>query len=331
MKNLAKYLSYEERLQAINNIDYILEFIGIPVAKRAKKEPNWETQKRLLEHKVNLIISRTWEEKVKEATAKAVEILKIDGVTAAVAKAVSASLEQILGMGFVVSAVKDTKLIDHIQYAYDMAGKRTAKALKLPYAFTFVDEEAKAWLSKDMTYWIGQYYNEHIKEAVTKTVIHYAIEEGQNAWTTGQRIKDILAGTYEIPPGYLPRSYIRAEAYWQGLATNAITRATVFGSIEPMVQAEVTEYEILNPMDDRTSPICRHLHGKKFSIEHAVKLRDDVLDAKTPEDIKTIHPWPKLREIEDLDTEQLAAKGLSLPPYHFHCRTTIVATKFKEY
>jgi len=301
------------------------------VDKRAQKEPDWETQKRILEHRVNLIISRTWEEKVKEATAKAVEILEIGAITAVAAKAVSASLEQILGMGFVVSAVKDTKLIDHIQYAYDMAGKRTAKKLKLPYAFTFVDEEAKAWLSKDMTYWIGQYYNDHIKEAVTKTVIRYAVEEGQNAWTTGQRIKDILAGTYEVPPGYLPGSYIRAEAYWEGLASNAITRATVFGSVERYAQADVTEYEILTAKDERVCPICGHMHGKKFSIEQAVQLRDKVLNAKSPEDIKRINPWPKLSEIQDMDTDDLAASGMQLPPFHFRCRCTVKATKFKEY
>ncbi len=331
MKNLAKYLSYEERLQAINNIDYILEFIGIPVAKRAKKEPDWETQKRLLEAKVNHIISRSWEEKVKESTAKAIEILEIGGVTAAAAKVISGALEPILGLGLTARVVTDTKLIDHVLYAYDMAGRRTAKLLKLPYALTFVDEKAKAWLTKDLIYWIGQYYNEHIKEAVTKTVIQYAIEEGQNAWTTGQRIKDILTGTYEIPPDYLPRSYIRAEAYWEGLASNAITRATVFGSVEQWVQAEVTEYEILTAEDERVCSICGHMHGKKFTIEQAVGLRDKTLNAKSPEDIKEINPWPKLSEIKDWDSDKLAAGGMQLPPFHFHCRCDVVATEFKEY
>lgn len=321
-------LSKADRQAMIENIDFILGYINI--AKRAKPEDDYAAKKRRMEARINKILADTWNEKSSEATARARELLAYTGITAATAAIIADSLELTMKQLF-VNVVMDKKLVDHIHYAYDMAGKRTAKKLKLPYYLTIVDERAKNWLARDMVYWIGQFYNDHIKEAVTKTVIQYAIEEGQNAWTTGQRIKDVLAGTYEIPPAYLPKSYIRAEAYWQGLAANATTRATVFGGVEPMVQAGVIEYEILTAGDERVCQICRPMHGRKFSIEQAVRLRDRVLGAKTPGDIKNIHQWPKVNEVADWDNDTLAAHGMNLPPFHFHCRCDVVASKFKSY
>lgn len=323
-------LSKAERRTMIGDIDFILDYIDINIVKRAKSEDDYAARKRRLEARINKILADAWDDKSREAAARARELLSYIDMTASTAAVIADSLEYIMSQAL-ISVVVDDKLVDHIHYAYDMAGKRVARKLKLPYFLTIVDVQAKNWLARDMVYWVGQFYNNHIKEAVTKTVIHYAIEEGQNAWTTGQRIKDVLAGTCKIPPAYMPKSYIRAEAYWQGLAANAITRGTIFGGIEPMVQAGVTEYEILTAEDERVCPICRPMHGRKFSIEQAVRLRDKVLGAETPDDIRSIHPWPKVAEATNWSNNKLAEAGMSLPPFHFHCRCDIVATKFKRY
>lgn len=189
----------------------------------------------------------------------------------------------------------------------------------------------KKWLDNDFTFWIGNFYNSFIQSAVTSTVIEYAINQGQNAWVTGQRVKDVISGIYDIPPKYLPGSYIRSEAYWQGLATEAITRSAVFGVIEPMLAAEVETYEIINAGDERVCPLCRHMNGKTFSIQHAVELRDNFLNSTTPTEVKTIHPWRTLKEVKDWDEATLAANGMQLPSFHFFCRCDIVAKTFKEY
>gem|GEM_PF-3372583 len=327
MKNIANCLTTYERLQLADDIDYILEYL-------VRKEASPDIARRLyqIEQELTSLLNKFWNAKSKKAAEMVIKALKIYGkkLTALHAEVIANKLEEPMSHEL-VKVVRDRKLIDHVMYAYDMVGKQTAKELQLPYALTFVDKQAKEWLAKDMTYWIGQYYNNHIKEAVTSAVVEYAIEQGQGPWATGQRIKDILAGTYEIPPKFMPKAYIRAEAYWQGLANNAITRAAVFGRIEPMVAADVETYEIINANDTRVCPLCRFMNGKRFSMQHAVEMRNKFLSAENPEDIKTIHPWRTLKEVKEWDDAKLAANGMSLPDYHFHCRCTIIATTFREY
>lgn len=310
--------------QMLNNLAIALDNFLDRVEKRSAID--YEMQRRRLEQKINQIIQQAWAAQTEKAFKEAVRLLeqysrqleKLD------AQAIADGLAPVMS-GELVQVAVSNKLVDHIHYTYDMAGQKTARQLKLSYAFTFTDQRAKDWLVKDTIYWIGNFYNDFIKNAVIKTVIQYAVKEGQDQWTTGQRIKEILAGTYEIPPKYLPASYIRAEAYWELVAGNATTRATVFGSIEPMLQADVKEYEIITAADERVCPICSRMNGKKFKIEHAVELRDKLLNAKTPEDVKTIHPWYRAQEIDSWEPEALARKGMALPPFHGLCRCDIVA------
>jgi len=314
MSNLAKALdNFLEQMEKRSTVDY-------------------EARRRRVEQKINQIIQQAWTAQTEKAYKEAVKLLKKYGneLTELNAQAIAEGIAPAMS-NELVQIVADKGLVDHVHYAYDMAGQRTAAWLKLPYALTFVDQQAKDWLSKDTVYWIGNFYDHFIREAVTKTVIQYAVEEGQNYWTTGQRIKEVLAGTYEIPPKYLPTTYVRAEAYWQLVSCEAVTRATVFGSIEPMLAADVEEYEILTAEDERVCPLCGRMHGKKFKIGHAVKLRDKFLGAKTPEAVKTAHPWNKVQEIDSWEPEALAGIGMALPSFHANCRCDIVVSEFKEY
>lgn len=316
--------------QLLSNLAEALNNFLDQIEKRSTV--GYEVRRRQLENKINQVIQRAWVAQTEKARKQAVRLLEQYGrqLEKLDAQAIADGLAPVMGSEL-VQVVADEGLVDHVHYAYDMAGVRMAKQLKLPYALTFVDQRARDWLVKDTVYWIGNFYNEHIRDAVTKTTIQYAIEEGQNYWTTGQRIKEVLAGTYDIPPKYLPASYVRAEAYWQLVSCEAVTRATVFGSIEPMLAADVEEYEILTAEDERVCPLCGRMHGKKFKIKHAVELRDKFLNSKTPEDAKLVHPWHRIQEIDSWEPEALARKGMSLPSFHGHCRCDIVVSKFREY
>ena len=323
-------LTKQERLQMMDDIDYILAFMGISIAKEAVPKPP-QVSLIEIEGKINKVLALAWKAKTEDAYKKAVTLLEQYGrdLDRTKARMIADGLNVTMSTDL-MEAMSSTRLVDHIYYTYDMAGNRTAKKLKVPYVFTIVDQKAKDWLVKDTVYWIGNFYNSFVRDAVTQTVIQYAIEEGQNYWTTGQRIKEVLGGTYEIPPKYLPGSYIRAESYWQLLASNATTRANIFGQIEPMLAADVTEYEILAAHDERMCPLCGKMDGKRFSIEHAVKLRDDMMNAKTPEDVKTVHPWHTVKDIKSWAPEELAGQGMALPPFHGSCRCDIVVSSFVE-
>lgn len=329
MLNLAT-LSPTEKRDLADAIDYILDYIGMPVSVSKAKTPDYGKKLLALEKKIAAALKKAWAAKTKEAVNKAVEALQDlgDQLSEMHAEIIANGLGEILGRQF-VETVKD-ELVKHIVTAYDMVGRQTAKELEIPYAFTLVDQKAIDWLTKDMTYWVGAYYNTFVKNAVTAGVKEYAVKQGQDAWTTGQRLKEVIGGE-KVPPNFVPHGYVRVEQYFEGLACNAITRATVFGRIEPMLQADVETYEIISAGDSRVCWLCHEMDGKTFSIQEAVKIRDAMLNAQNPDDIKAIHPWPKLEEVKGKSEGELAKAGIALPDFHFFCRCDYVASSFTYY
>jgi len=83
--------------------------------------------------------------------------------------------------------------------------------------------------------------------------------------------------------------------------------------------------EVLAVMDERTSEICKMMNGRIIPVANAAGQRDAMMAAKSPEDVKTISPWLKPAQLKGLDTKGIMGKGVIMPPYHFHCRTTVVA------
>ena len=124
-------------------------------------------------------------------------------------------------------------------------------------------------------------------------------------------------------------------------------------------EAGIARYLIEAVLDERTTEICRYLHGRVFEVSDALR-RFDALDRlEQPEDIKQAQPW--VREAVDPDTgrtvltvergglhtplvevirsgvgtrddrgtfgravsdRELMDLGVSFPPYHGLCRTT---------
>ena len=70
---------------------------------------------------------------------------------------------------------------------------------------------------------------------------------------------------------------------------------------------------------------CRSLNGRVIPLNACVKQRDALMAAEDPEDVKRIAPWLPVQAIKGKRTSALIAQGIGMPPYHFHCRTTVVA------
>jgi len=328
-----------------DNLDHVLAHMGLPwpvIKERAAggsvNPASYERALKSLEEDINNILQNIWNEQSKKAGAQVdfyLKALKNAGkkLDKLQAEIIANNIGHLMGKEMAQLA-EDKGVTQKIITSYNMAGQATSKILSVPYALTIKDENAMAMLKKDMMFWVGNYYNQSLRDAVSTVVYAFSLSEGLGHWQTGQFIEDILGGKYPIPADYLPNSYVRAEAYWQGLATNVVTRATVLGRIEPMLQADVEEYEIIDAGDARVCPVCKAMSGKKFTIQHAVELRDKMLSAKDPVAIKEVHPWPEqkyAKDIKNADSKQLAAVGLALPDYHFFCRCDYVAVSFRQY
>ena len=95
--------------------------------------------------------------------------------------------------------------------------------------------------------------------------------------------------------------------------------------IQAYDEVGVTKLQIVAVMDERTSAVCRQLNGRVIPVATAAGQRDLLMAAQDPEDVKTIAPWVPAKDLEGLSTKAINEQGVIMPPYHFHCRTQVVA------
>lgn len=199
-------------------------------------------------------------------------------------------------------------------------------------AFNVADEAAISALQEQQVFWLGQLYGEQISEGIASTVSETIVGAGQNRRVAGNLIQERLTeqlGHIRTPGGFTGT----AAQYFEGVAANAATHARAFGQLTSMEEVGFDQFEIVNPRDSRTCPVCNHMDGKIFTVPQGRKQMEAVLDADNPDAVKAAHPWLPLKEIEKIspnpgkqsaaDSKALAAAGVALPPYHFRCRCAV--------
>lgn len=148
--------------------------------------------------------------------------------------------------------------------------------------------------------------------------------------------------------------------YYELIAGQFMSRAQAWGALRSYQESGVKLAEIMAVLDERTSDICRFLDGKYISVDGSLDIIQRTEAATGPEDVKTLNPW--LREGQDdngkflyvqkpdgqiiriadidrsgfgnvddkgefsnaMNSAQLQVLGIGPPPYHAHCRSTLV-------
>lgn len=154
----------------------------------------------------------------------------------------------------------------------------------------------------------------------------------------------------------------RQPFYWEVVAAAFVGQGRSFGQMSSYAEAGIERYVIEAVLDERTTNICRFLHGKTFSVGDALQRFERVERAERPEDLKQLVPW--VRETLDPETgnpvlwadagqgrtriaevtrsafgtkddrgefraiasdRALRETGVGFPPFHGLCRTTTLA------
>ena len=257
-----------------------------------------------------------------------------------VSRPFSAAVKRIYKLARIAGHKKATKQSDHsLQYSSAMVQRLTvakadeepSRAAKLLPSFDLLDESAIEMLQDDQMLWIGLYYDANVRDAVRNTTIEIQTL-GLGRREAGERMMEAIQevlGVITIPGGFTGT----AKQYFEGLAANTATNARVRGQIRSFTDIGITLYELVNPMDFRTSEICAHLNGKVFAVQDAVSQIESVAGATTPDQVKAAQPWltykeilaisPTAGQVSVADSRALADEGVMLPPFHFKCRTTV--------
>jgi SPP1 gp7 family putative phage head morphogenesis protein len=190
------------------------------------------------------------------------------------------------------------------------------------FSFNVKDERAIGRLQKQELWWIGDTYKNvapTIREGVEPKVL-----QGLSRKLGGEMVRAAVESRladFKIPDGY----HGPASGYFEGLAANAVTSARVYGQLTSFGKLGVTSYELVNPMDARTSDICAELNGTVFQVADAEAQMTKLAGAKTPDQYKAIKPWvdsSKMASLIARGTGALKSAGQMFPPFHFRCRTT---------
>ena len=136
----------------------------------------------------------------------------------------------------------------------------------------------------------------------------------------GQPTGDVLDGIDDLVGEELPQ---RASGYWPVLATVLGIRARNGGTLVGMKRGGVKWYRRIEVMDDLTCKLCRFLHGRKFKVEDGLAQMRDYLEGDREEAVDR-HPFPRLKDVIGMSTEELAEAGFLIPPSHPHCRGRLV-------
>ncbi len=148
----------------------------------------------------------------------------------------------------------------------------------------------------------------------------------------------------------------RAPFYWEVVAGAFVGQGRSFAQFSAYAEAGVQRYRIEAVLDERTTHICRFLHGKTFAVADALRKFEQVERLERPEDIKRLLPWVRERVDGDrltlhgagvsiadvtrsalgtpgdvgsfrplLAEGRLGDAGLGIPPLHGMCRSTTLA------
>lgn len=165
--------------------------------------------------------------------------------------------------------------------------------------------------------------------------------------------KVLVDNTTEVAPDILAQALQDAlgkvvdapQSYYQTYATNTLNTARSYSSLSTMQNAGIDKFEIVNPLDNRTTAFCRSMDGKQLSVSNGMKKFDALMQAETIEDIEAINPFVRSEIVNGKPTgnyiigrgedQQVLSgnasiatiedSGISAPPYHHRCRTTLIA------
>lgn len=238
-----------------------------------------------------------------------------------------------------------------VDKSYKLIKKTESIRAGLVPAFTLVDQRAVKNLSRGYSAWIKGYPTNGLSESIKRSVSTYGLKSGLGRREAGRILMDDMYRQFNIPINTAPPDLRRAlgpripkklwpsppapvvggytgtpDDYFSGLAANQINLSRNFATVETLGEAGAQKYIIVAVLDERTSKVCKEMNGQVFDVSDGLKFRDDFLGAKTPSAVKGMAKWRTPKQTAGLKGKgsgALVKAGMSMPPFHFKCRTKI--------
>lgn len=119
----------------------------------------------------------------------------------------------------------------------------------------------------------------------------------------------------------------KPKSYWDLLADHICTKTREIGRVSGYEKAGIKYVQFRAHLDDRTTEICKHMHGRIIAVSDMRNQVDGYLAAcetQSKDKIKEAWPWVKDSDAKG-NTQDMIGKKVSLPPLHARCRSITVA------
>lgn len=228
----------------------------------------------------------------------------------------------------------DTSVMDNLEFSADRTAARrggppppAGMLLEGPPQVRqgLSDYRAIEHLSQADAYYMGKFIREQETIARIRGWIIARLETGVSITRSDRGAGDSEA--FRMFFNALDEQLLRERFQLRRVVETTVNKARNYGNVQYLHQAEVAEFEIVSVMDRKTCPYCRTLNGRTFSVEKAVD-RIATLADSAPEQVPRISPFATVftvSELEKMSSEALEKAGISMPPFHPHCRDRVVA------
>lgn len=117
------------------------------------------------------------------------------------------------------------------------------------------------------------------------------------------------------------KSMADAEHYWKNVSNTATSRMFHYGGMLAAQSSGLTKCEYHAVLDERTTDFCRNIDGQVRSLANVIAKAEDALEQSSDEMLAT-NFWAVADQMADEGSTALISNGITLPPFHGHCRTT---------
>jgi len=261
--------------------------------------------------------TRAFDERSRAALAAALERIRnlpAADFGAADETAIMAALERELGPE-ALQAVLRGPVLNLSEVLFRIGAREVGVAAGVDIAFGRPDLDTLDIVGRSNLYWIGNSWNTYV-EGLFRGALQDYFREGMTRAQLTERFATDFAGLSD-----------RGIVYYELLADHTATRTREMGRVTGYERAAVEYVQVRARLDERTTEICRHLHGRVIAVNRLSAQRAEYLAAAERKDTEAAkRAWTMhgdARAFATIPTDQLPA-GTAGPPYHFRCRTITV-------
>lgn len=114
------------------------------------------------------------------------------------------------------------------------------------------------------------------------------------------------------------------DYYWETLSGVQVSFLWSAEGIFMAADQKISAYQIANPWDQFTCPVCKRLYGIVYQVADARQQIMKMASLTDPDDLKALFPFPRTADVDRATADEIRAAGFMVPPFHGRCRCEIV-------